>query len=486
MPKPWNEEKNGPVKEFLHHFFQGQENERHANELEACFDLMQDADSLGSIMKFDLSDSTRLMLQKTVDYWQKESFVPEIITTQMPAMQLILALTEKYHALVMNPPYMGRSGMNDILTKYIHTFYSKGKWDLFATFMLIAIDRLHSCGKMAMINMHSWMFLDAFEDLRIYIVKNYQIDNMIHLGPNTFDELSGEVVQNTTFVITKNTPKTKGIYYRLSTGINCDDKRQMFIRQEQKYMDVHQSLFETIPSSPIAYWLSDDWFDLFKRNSVIDVATSKAGIVSGDDTYFVKYWHEVTLHDIAFEGKKVYAKYHTFQKGGTNRKYFGNNEFVFRLQDFWNEKFYNKSMRRGDEDSYFKKGIGWSYTGSTDNKAFRQIENCVCGTGTPTIYAKEDSDFLYLMGYLNSKITAFLLPILNPTLSLAPGYVARLPFVDTTNKENINQLAQDNISISKQDWDAHETSWDFQRNELTPDVPQNEITILQQGEISIE
>ena len=119
MPKSWDEAKDGDVKGFLHHFFQGQESNVHSNELKECFDLMHDADSLGSIMKFDLSQSTRLLLKQTVEYWEKEEFVPEPIKEQMPAMKLILALTEKYHALVMNPPYMGAGNMNNVLTQLL-------------------------------------------------------------------------------------------------------------------------------------------------------------------------------------------------------------------------------------------------------------------------------------------------------------------------------------------------------------------------------
>lgn len=417
-------------------------------------------------MKFDISESTRLLIKQTTDYWCNQGIVPEEVHTQIPAFKLILALTEKYHALVMNPPYMGRSGMNDLITQYVHDNYALGKWDLFATFMLVAINRLEINAKMSMINMHSWMFLDAFEALRMYLVKNFQIDNMLHLGPNTFDELSGEVVQNTTFVISKNRPNHAGDYYKLSTGNNCAAKEQLFLNDYGHYRNVDQLKFDTIPSCPIAYWLSINWLKLFGKQSINDIAISKAGIVSGDDNYFVKYWHEVCFKDISFLPQKPYAKFHTFQKGGTNRKYYGNNDYVFKLKDLWDDKFYNKSIRRGDEDSYFKKAIGWSYTGSTENKAFRQIENCICGTGTPTLFAKNPEDYYHIIGFLNSKITSYLLPILNPTLSLAPGYVVRLPYIKLTSSSELTFLAHSNVDISKQDWDAHETSWDFQRNEL--------------------
>lgn len=260
MPKPWDEEKNGLVREFLPHFFLGQENQTHVKELSACFGLMQDADSLGSIMKFEISDSTRLLVKQTVEYWNNQEFVPEAISAQLPAYELILALTEKYDALVMNPPYMGGGNMNEVLSKYVKESYEEGKADLFSTFMLLAIERLSENGKYSMINMQSWMFLSSFEKLRTSLLENYHIENMLHLGPRTFDELSGEVVQNTAFVIAKHKSDEGGIYFRLVDGKNCGDKEDMFLQALKEehtskiyYPNVSQSNFEKIPGCPIGH-----------------------------------------------------------------------------------------------------------------------------------------------------------------------------------------------------------------------------------------
>ena len=276
-------------------------------ELDKAFQLLEQAENLGSIMKFDVSDDTRNYMKHCIQCYEDAPANTKEFGLLIQGFRLILALTEKYHALVMNPPYMGRSGMNDIITRYVHKHYTLGKWDLFATFMLVSIDRLHNSGKMSMINMHSWMFLDAFEGLRSYFVNKFQIDNMLHLGPNTFDELSGEVVQNTSFVISKHTPNIAGDYFRLSSGINCADKERMFLNDVEHYKHVYQITFANIPSCPVAYWLSSKWLCLFGKNSINDVATSKAGIVSGDDSYFVRNWHEVNVKDISAQLHKSVA-----------------------------------------------------------------------------------------------------------------------------------------------------------------------------------
>ena len=228
MPKPWNKETEGPIQDMLHIYFQGEATNQQKEEIMDSFDLMQDADSLGSIMKFDISASTRLLIKQTTDYWCNHEIIPEEVRTQIPAFKLILALTEKYHALVMNPPYMGGGNMNSVLNKYVKDFYEEGKSDLFSTFMILAIDRLESKGKYGMINMHSWMFLASFEKLRRSIINSYQVENMLHLGTRTFVELSGEVVQNTAFVITNYIPTHKGVFYNLCNG-DCKEKEAWFI-----------------------------------------------------------------------------------------------------------------------------------------------------------------------------------------------------------------------------------------------------------------
>ena len=439
-------------------------NNESISQIKDAFELMENADVLGSIMKFDICDEGREYLRRAVAAYDAEPKHTDKFASLVDGFRIILALTDKYAAICMNPPYMGRNGMNDILTRYIIGSYPMSKWDLFAIFMEVAMARLKSLGKYGMINMHSWMFLSSFEELRQSVITNYQIDSLLHLGPNTFDELSGEVVQNVAFIITNIKPCFIGKYARLVKAGDCSAKSELFYNNDVWY-NTSQKSFSIIPGTPVAYWLNDKWFSLFGKETINDFAGSKAGIVSGNDPYFVRFWHEVNKKDISLEAQKPYAKYHLFQKGGTNRRYYGNNEYVFKLKDFWNPDFYNVSIRRGDTDAYFKECIGWSYTGSTDAKAFRYVVNNVCGTATPTLLASDHIDTMYLLGFANTKIVASLLPILNPTLSLPPGYVVKLPIIKK-NKNNIAEFVEECVSISKEDWDAHETSWDFETSPL--------------------
>ena len=194
------------LREVLPHYLLGG-NDTMVKELTESILLMNHADTLGSIMKFDISESTRnAVLVRTQEYEEQLAngeVVPKAIRQLMPFMNIILALTEKYAAICMNPPYMGSGRFDEVLGKYVKDNYAEAKADLFSVFMDMGMERIVDGGKMAQINMQSWMFLSSFEKLRNTFLHNYIIDSMLHLGPRTFDELSGEVVQNTAFVLTK-------------------------------------------------------------------------------------------------------------------------------------------------------------------------------------------------------------------------------------------------------------------------------------------
>ena len=163
MPKPWNREKQGPIQDMLHIYFQGEATNQQKEEITACFDLMQNADSLGSIMKFDISESTRLLIKQTTDYWCSQEIVPEEVRTQMPTFKLSLALTEKYHALVMNPPYMGAGHMDEVLLSYAKANYQNTSNDLGAVFMEVAFEAIKENGKFGMINQAAWFFKPTYK-----------------------------------------------------------------------------------------------------------------------------------------------------------------------------------------------------------------------------------------------------------------------------------------------------------------------------------
>lgn len=516
-------------------------------ELADAVCLMDEADNLGSIMKFGLSERTRNILAIRTEEYEQQTMPAESVSGLLPYMRIILALTERYHALVMNPPYMGSGNMNVVLSNYVKKNYEAGKADLFSVFMQVAEERLAENGKYGMINMQSWMFLSSFEKLRTHLLETLQIDSMLHLGPRTFDELSGEVVQNTAFVVTKHTPYTTGTYFRLVDGKNCGDKERMFLTGENGYPHVSQQNFEKIPGCPIGYWVSERMIEAFvKYLPLSSLATTRIGLVTGDNPHYLRFWREVSMKKLSFTANNS-IRWYPLSKGGTFRKWFGNNEVVL---DWLNdgEELLNRKADSGKRllahnfngEFALREGITLPAICSGNFSARYQPTGFFFDSASTNTFPKEEKNIYTLLALLNSKITKEVLDVVNPTLNILPGYIDCIPYCSELNhNDETETLVSQNISISRTDWDAHETSWDFQENELvrlskeqgegshrlsdlmdayrehwteqflqlhaneeelnrqfieiygledelTPDVPPEEITILQQGEISIE
>ncbi|MDY4627047.1 MAG: BREX-1 system adenine-specific DNA-methyltransferase PglX [Prevotella sp.] len=470
--------------QLFHEFFKGEETNNILTELDDAFDLLKDAQTLGSIMKFNLSKSTLLAIRQTMDYWKGQSFVPDSVTTLLPSFRIILALTEKYTALVMNPPYMGSGRFDNILSKYVKDNYPTGKADLFAVFMLVAKDRLAPNGKYAMINMQSWMFLSSFEQLRISLLKSMNIDSMLHLGPHTFDELGGEVVQNVAYIVTNIKCTWKGDYYRLVEGKNCEDKRNLFLtnkdshnRNSVHYPCVDQKDFERIPGCVIGYWLSQNFMRLFENHNDIDsMYKCREGIHTTDNKKYVKLWFEVSSRLIAFNCKNysdVDSKgdWVPYNKGGGYRKWYGLNECIVAFSRKYREEMAALPFHvRPSEDLYFREGGTWSAIG-TQGFAIRYYPiGFLFDAGGQVAVG---NDILPLLGYLNSKLFDVIAKVTMPTINYKCGVVKTLPNLSLYNGETRSTVSS-NIVLSKLDWDAHETSWDFAENPLVAIMKQAE------------
>ena len=582
MPTPIPQDQ---VSERLKEFFRETPSNQMHKDLTAAFELMQDADSLGSIMKFDLAESTLLVIRQTMDYWNSQQFIPEVVEEIIPSMELILTLTDKYAALVMNPPYMGGGSMNETLSNYVKHNYEEGKADLFSTFMLLAINRLADKGKYGMINMHSWMFLSSFEKLRRSLLDNHHIDSLLHLGPRTFDELSGEVVQNSVFVVTKyyglsdlsekdESEKTEnsvvknksGIYFRLVDGKNCGDKERMFLdaqayhTEKVYYPKVEQNNFEKIPGLAMGYWVGHNFLNSFSYGTIGELFPVRAGLSTSDSKRFLRLWHEPDYNNISFtcsnniEAISSMRKWFPINKGGSFRKWYGNRDYVLNYYNDGEELKYWLTHNPGDPSTtswsryirspkfYFKKSLTWSKVASGSFSLRYCPIGSIFSDASNGIFIDEDTELKYLLGLMNSNLIQVYLKVLSPTLNTTSGDIAKMPFKKEYRDKIIEDVNQ-NIIISKCDWDSHEISWDFETNflvalrnetvangnldssfklstfveqfetiweklfnqlhqneeelnrqfidiyglqdELSPEVPKNEITILQQGEINL-
>ena len=408
-----------------------------------------------------------------------------VLRKLLPLVQTAQALAQKYDVVVTNPPYMGASGMSAKLSDYVKKNYPDSKSDLFAVF-------IEKCGQMskkngykAMITQHAWMFLSSFEKLRKKILDK-DIINMAHLGARAFEEIGGEVVQTTSFVIRKShIADYKGEYCRLIEPTTQIGKEDMFLAGENRY-SADQSNFSKIPGSPVAYWVSEILLNDFEKGTVLSkIAYPRQGMATTNNNRFLRQWYEVDNSRIGFslnceeETISNYLKWFPYNKGGEYRKWYGNNDYVVNFQNKGEEvcayidshSAVDHKGRVINRDKYFKPSVTWSKI-SSGSIAFRyKPKGFIFDVAGTSIFCDEKT-LDNIMSFLNSKVALSILACLSPTLNYEVGHIGSMPIIDEILNSNIAyEIANQNKLISKNDWDSFETSWDFKHHPLVRKVP---------------
>ena len=210
-------------------------------------------------------------------------------------------LSQKYDAVVTNPPYMGSSGMGANLTNFVKKYYPDSKSDLFAVFIEVCSRMVAEKRYQAMITQHAWMFLSSYEKLREKMMLTETV-NMAHLGARAFEEIGGEVVQTTSFVRCRtHIDDYKGTYCRLIEPTTQQGKEDMFLAGENRYF-ANQDNFAKIPGRPVAYWASTRALENYVcMGSVSDMGEGRIGLITGDANRFLRLWSEVDFKRIGFD-----------------------------------------------------------------------------------------------------------------------------------------------------------------------------------------
>lgn len=485
MPVPVPKEQ---VSEYLREFFQETPSNQIQKDLTSAFELLQDADSLGSIMKFKLTESTRLSMCQTMDYWKRQSFIPKSVEDNLLAIELILTLTDKYAALIMNPPYMGGGNMNETLSKYVKQNYDISKADLATVFVDVLGSKVFENGLYSFIIPPSWMFLPSFEKLRLQIIKNHSILSFLQLSNGAF----GGDFGSTPCVIKACKSDVNGVYFRIVEKtfqlIESDHLKELFLRAKSDinfrfrftdydrsiesikdseegnkivFENISQDMFLKIPGSPLAYWLSDNVINCFNHKTIKEVSISDGQTKTGDNNKYLRFIWEISAKDLGRDKKWV-----KHPKGGAYRRWYGNIEWVVD----WSPEaraFYraDRVARILPEYLWWKKGISWTLL-TSGMQGYRDYQDdCIFNLAAPTLFFKNESERLYILGLLNTPLSVLLISIFNPTINNNIGDIQSIPLIKA-NVEEIDKIVEENIEISKNDWDAHETSWDYEANPI--------------------
>ena len=239
--------------------------------------------------------------------------------------------------------------------------------------------------------------------------------------------------------------------------------------------EIGQEQYLQIPGNPFTYWITKSSIDVFKRsNTLKNLSNPCQGLITGDVNRFVRKWYECELNKTNFTSTKQdvnrIEKWFPYSNGGPYRKWYGNNEDVVNWQfngkeviGFVDEKGKQRS-RPQNQQFYFVEGGTWTAI-SSGSFSVRYFPNGhLFSNAGMAIYANH-TNLIYLIGFLNSKLSQVYLSFFNEGLNYNQGDIAKLPIL-FDEEHIICEKVERLVCISKEDWDEFETSWDFKKHPL--------------------
>lgn len=473
-------ESNDLNEEIINYFSNGDENIK--SDIKCLVNNFIDAKEYGSIL--DVQDISIKKIESRIEEIRENQTsnliycdYNNIILSKLPYIikQYKIMNDNNYDCIITNPPYLGIRKYNNKLYNYVEKNFTDCKHDLFSVMMQKCIDISNENSIISMITPHSWMFLGSFEKLRRYIIEQTYIENMMHIGIGAFGADHG----TTAFVLRNSHMKDYiGTFIKLDEFKNVYEKKQKFFDEKYRFF-VETEKFADIEGYPIAYWLTDKAREIFKTcKKLNECGETKQGLATSDNDRFLKLWHEVNLNNIAFKCKgkndaiSLGKKWFPCNKGGEFRKWYGNNYWVINWEnDGFEIKDYAKSLYKSYTRTiknipfYFKEGLTWSSYTSRSISVRYCDEGFIFETKGSMYFPNNYEEYMYYLGFLNSKIVNELLKVFSPTVDYHEGPIGQLPCKVYENNR-INICVEDNIKFSKNDWDSFEVSWDFKIHPL--------------------
>ena len=289
---------------------------------------------------------------------------------------------------------------------------------------------------------------------------------MLHFGRGIF----GSDFGTTSFVISKNKiDGFLGTYRRLfekQGAVDSVEQKEKWFFDGMGKFSALQEQFSKIPGSPLAYWVSDNFVSTFSNNTIEKIAEARKGLSTGDNNRFLRFWYEVQFAKCCFSTDKFLPdyKWYPINKGGDFRKWYGNNEYLINWANDGSEvKNFSGSVIR-NPSYYFRESITWTMLSSSCFGVRYSEKGKIFEGAGPSLFTNKD--VFYILALLCSCVGNYYIRTFNPTININIGDICNVPFIKDNRANEVEFLAQGNISLSKEDWDSFETSWDFEQHPL--------------------
>lgn len=444
------------------------------NLADELIDTFWDAKNYGSLLQVEPGNYDGLLayMQQLLDEGCNNLFLSgwlQEVAERMPKLvRQAKLLRQKYWVCITNPPYMGAGNMNRKLSDFVKKNYADYKSDMFSACMVRFTQMTEEKGFLGFLSPYVWMFISSYEKLRELFIQQKTIQTLIQFEYSAFEEATVPIC---TFVLCNHYINKKGVYFRLTDykgGMEVQRKKMLealVTHDKTVYFESSVDNFAKIPGSPVAYWVSRRFLNVFSNDRIQQHYDIKAGICTGKNDEFILRWPEVNF----LKTKMILAKgylYTPHNKGGEYRKWYGNRDYVLKYNEPSLEKMENNpGFRHDGKEYYFHKHIGWSKITSSVS-SFRLYSNLFTfdSAGLGLFSKDKKNDVLTTLAFLNSNVCQYIISFLNPTLNVTPIIVKKLPFL--VRQSSIEDTTRENITLSKADWDSFETSWDFQIHPL--------------------
>ena len=428
-------------------------------DIESIVAKMRDAKEYGSILNITPVDFAGLYarfdeIRNDISLLRKAA-----LAELLPLVKCAEMLAQKYDVAVTNPPYLGSSRFSTKLNDFVIANYPDVKADLSMVMYKHALrDMCNENGFVSFITTTSWMFLSSFEKLRSFVLASYDFESLVDFGTELFE---GKVGHNPIVAWVNRKSHTDHAMTGIRLVDYCysrrDEKETEFFNK-RNYHYPKQSNFSKIPGSPVAYWVSEAFYNMFRFERIEKYAQKicKGGFTGNNDKY-LRMWEEVDYSSIP-------SKWNRYSKGGSYRRWYGNSEYVVFWKDNGKELKQDPRSGMGAARYYGKPHFVWSGI-SSGQPSFRYDGNDIFfdDVSPALIFAHEVN--WKLLQLLNSKVTTSILSLIAPTMHFQAGDIKQIPVHPEVKSIN-NVIAEECVRIAKEDWDSYETSWDFKRNPL--------------------
>lgn len=470
----------GVKKEEIEAVFAEVENgTEHQEMLMYLLNAFSDAKEVGSLLQIkpgryaELGTAWRTTISDAAEKAGMKMWYTAVDDSVKQFIEQATMLSQKYDAVVTNPPYMGASNMNPCLNEFIKQNYADYKSDFFSAFVVRASQMTKHEGRCGFFTPYVWMFIQSYEKLRQYLYSQATLETLIQFEYSAFEEATVPVC---TFTFAKRHVNKKGNYLRLVDfrgGMEVQRQKTLEAIANRNcgfYYEQSSDNFAKIPGSPVAYWASGKMLNAFEVGSRFAGETKK-GVLTGDNNTYLRLWYEPDVRKIGFncysndEMIKSKEKWFPVTSGGEKRRWYGNFDTVVNLENDGEDIKRNvKNYRLRDTQFYMLEAITWTEISSGIFTCRYVPKGILFGNGGPVSFFF-NGKLLYHLALLNSKVAMEILRYLAPTINYGPEQINRIPIV-YMDEGIVNELTKKCVEVSRDDWDAFETSWDFKKHPL--------------------